>query len=88
MSYRELAKFPISFPKKGAGGKTGAWRISKPVINTDLCVYCGLCGLYCPTSSITLDIKSKVIGINYEYCKGCGICYSLCPRKAIIMVEE
>jgi pyruvate ferredoxin oxidoreductase delta subunit len=82
------SRFPISRPTPGAGGATGAWRTKKPVINISLCVYCGLCDVYCPTSSITVMTRERKIEVNYDYCKGCGLCASVCPRKAITMVEE
>lgn len=73
----------ISKPKTGSAGRTGNWRVFKPVIDRDSCSKCGLCVMYCPE-----DVVSEEIEINYEYCKGCGICYNICPQKAVSLVEE
>lgn len=77
----------ISKPTIGALGKTGYWRIFKPVIDYNKCVKCLTCWLLCPDVAIErLDDDS--VRINYDYCKGCGICANECPVKAIRMVRE
>ena len=78
---------PLSYPSIGASGKTGIWRIHKPIIDYDKCVKCLLCWLYCPEGAIIRE-ENDVPKINYDYCKGCGICANECPRKAIRMVKE
>ena len=75
---------PLSHPVKGAGGETGSWRKSRPVVNYDKCTKCQLCWVYCPDAVI--DRQS--IEIDYQYCKGCGVCACECPVKAIDMVDE
>jgi len=77
---------PVALPTMGALGKTGAWRVLKPVINYDKCIKCLICWLYCPEGSITVEEERPVI--DYEYCKGCGICANECPVKAIEMMRE
>jgi len=76
----------------GDGGKTGSWRVLRPVINLNLCIpakrgapACFICWLYCPDVVITKTVPPT---IDLEYCKGCGICAEECPTKAITMVEE
>jgi len=76
-------RLAISKPKKGASGKTGAWRTFRPVIEPDKCSKCGLCSLYCPEGAISEDLE-----IDYDFCKGCGICAEECPKKAIRMEQE
>ena len=77
---------PLSDPKVGAAGKTGKWRMLKPVVDKERCINCLICWMYCPESAI--DRVEGGISIDYEYCKGCGICAEACARKAIVMVEE
>lgn len=76
----------------GDGGRTGSWRVVRPVINTEACIpakrkaeACFICWLYCPDVVVTRTIPPT---IDLEYCKGCGICAEECPTKAITMVDE
>ena len=93
MDKKDFAKFKShSDPGPGDGGKTGTWRVKRPVINYEVCIpaktnkmACFSCWLYCPDGVITKTIKPE---INYEYCKGCEICAEECPAGAIDMVEE
>lgn len=81
-----------SEPGPGDGGRTGSWRVLRPVIDLEKCTpakknkkACFLCWLYCPDGVVTKTIRPE---IDYEYCKGCGICAEECPAGAITMVEE
>jgi pyruvate ferredoxin oxidoreductase delta subunit len=81
-----------SEPGPGDGGRTGSWRVLRPVIDLEMCIpakkkkmACFTCWLYCPEGVITRKIPPE---IDYEYCKGCGICSEECPSKAITMYEE
>ena len=86
-----MKKYPIetsiSYPKKGAMGKTGSWRVFKPVFDKTKCVKCLRCWIFCPEASIKRE-KDGTISIDYEYCKGCGICAAECNVKAIRMERE
>jgi pyruvate ferredoxin oxidoreductase delta subunit len=62
---------------------TGGWRAFRPVHNEDICTHCMQCWLYCPDSSILVDVENeKMIGFDLDHCKGCGICASVCPVNA------
>ncbi len=81
-----------SAPGPGDGGRTGSWRVVRPVIDNSKCIpakskkmACFTCWLFCPDNVITKTIPPT---INYEYCKGCEICAEECPVDAITMVEE
>ena len=63
--------------------KTGSWRTFKPVVDTEKCINCGLCYVYCPDGCVTEEHIP-----DYDYCKGCGICAEECPVKAITMERE
>ncbi|AAY81537.1 4Fe-4S binding protein [Sulfolobus acidocaldarius] len=78
--------FPITKPGKGAGGKTGSWRVVKPVVDLSKCIGCKACFMFCPESTIVP--KGGKVTVDYEYCKGCGVCSNVCPVKAISMVSE
>ena len=79
---------PISKPKEAVAGKTGTWRIFRPVIDYDKCIKCYQCYLACPDVAIIVEKFNEMPKINYDYCKGCGICSTVCPVKAISMVRE
>jgi pyruvate ferredoxin oxidoreductase delta subunit len=81
-----------SEPGPGDAGKTGSWRVLRPVIDRTLCIpaktkkmACFNCWLYCPDGVVTRTIPPT---IDYDYCKGCEICAEECPANAIRMVEE
>jgi len=77
----------ISYPKEGAMGKTGSWRVYRPKLDEKKCVKCLRCWIFCPEGSIKRN-KNGTVSINYEFCKGCGICAQECKVKAIIMERE
>ena len=79
-------KTAISYPKIGAMGKTGSWRIFKPILDKNKCIKCLRCWVFCPETAIKRVDNS--VEIDYDYCKGCGVCANVCPVKAITMVKE
>ncbi len=85
---KEHLFIPKSTPKIGVAGKTGAWRIFRPIINYDKCTKCYQCYMVCPDVAISVEKFNEFPKIDYDYCKGCGICASVCPVKAIQMVKE
>ena len=77
------SRLAMSRPAEGAAGKTGSWRVFRPVVDKEKCNACGLCALYCPDCAINDELE-----IDLNFCKGCGICANVCPKKAIEMVRE
>ena len=73
----------ISRPVVGAAGKTGSWRVFKPLIDKEKCNQCGNCVMFCPDGVISEDIE-----VDLNFCKGCGICANECPKSAITMERE
>ena len=65
--------------------KTGDWRSTKPVYNSEKCTQCGLCFPVCPDNAIPVNSELKREDFNYDYCKGCGVCAKVCPFHAIEM---
>lgn len=76
-------RLALSTPGEGAAGKTGSWRVFRPVVDREKCNNCGLCGMYCPDGVIDEDLT-----IDLVFCKGCGVCANECPKKAITMERE
>lgn len=76
-------RLAMSKPMVGASGKTGSWRVFRPVVDTEKCNECGLCAMYCPDAAIDEELH-----VDLNFCKGCGICANECPKKAIMMVRE
>lgn len=66
--------------------KNAGWRNKKPRIDTETCVGCYQCYMFCPDGVIFKEDKKVVI--DYDFCKGCGICAKACPVRAIEMEEE
>lgn len=55
--------------------------VSKPVVNEDLCVGCGLCASHCPAGAI--NIEEGKANPNLNACWGCSICQIVCPEGAL-----
>lgn len=93
MAKREFCRMiSRSAPGPGDGGKTGSWRVLRPILDEGKCLpvkagkpSCFQCWLYCPDCVVTKTIPPR---IDLEYCKGCGICAEECPAGAIEMVDE
>jgi pyruvate ferredoxin oxidoreductase delta subunit len=65
------------------------WRVDKPVYNSEHCIHCQFCWIYCPDMSI-ISRDKKMVGVDYQHCKGCGICADVCPTnpKSLLMFME
>jgi len=81
-----------SYAGPGDAGRTGSWRVLRPVLDPSKCTpartgkaSCAFCWLYCPDGTVGKTIPPT---FTLEYCKGCGICAEECPTGAITMVEE
>jgi pyruvate ferredoxin oxidoreductase delta subunit len=65
---------------------TGSWRTKRPVIDKDICIFCGFCSLFCPPQC--MEMRDEYFEPNLAFCKGCGICATECPKNAITMKPE
>ena len=52
-----------------------------PVVDEELCDYCGKCGDFCQYNAIF--VGSEKVLVFQELCHSCGGCTIVCPRKAI-----
>ncbi len=77
----------VANPGNSVEVETGSWRVLKPILDLERCVYCMICWVFCPDSSFIVE-QDKLLGIYYDHCKGCGICAKECPKKCIEMVHE
>lgn len=78
----------ITKPGSAREFKTGDWRSQRPIWDSEKCIHCLICFIYCPDSSIKVNSEGKMTGIDLDYCKGCGICAEECPKQAIYMEIE
>ncbi len=66
--------------------RTGGWRAFRPVRGKADCTHCFQCWLFCPDSSILVDVEhEKVSGFDLAHCKGCGLCAAVCPINSKVM---
>lgn len=57
-----------------------------PVVDYDLCNFCGACGDHCNFNAI-IPTKTKVIVFD-DLCHDCGMCSHVCPTNAITYKEK
>lgn len=57
-------------------------------INTEDCLYCGLCSRKCPTEAISINRQNKEWKVNRLKCIQCGYCIENCPKKCIVMKND
>lgn len=62
-------------------GLISRFAVFKPVINTDACVNCGLCGKKCKAQAI--DTKNHTI--DYSRCVMCMDCLENCNKSALLL---
>jgi len=88
LTWRDLEiGFIVTKPGNASQYQTGDWRSQRPIFNTDRCIKCGICYLFCPEGCIEQNTDGY-FEANLFYCKGCGICTRECWTEAITMVEE
>lgn len=54
-----------------------------PVINTNVCTFCGKCHEYCNYNAIFILPPMKIINVIEDLCHGCGACSVACSYDAI-----
>lgn len=68
--------------KRRTGALRGEAAVSdyRVVVNSDLCVGCGICKDICPAGAISLE---EIAVVDSERCTGCCLCLDQCPRGAL-----
>jgi len=51
--------------------------------NENVCIQCGACTSFCPTTALEMDRESMEVSFNNEKCVVCGMCLDCCPTRAI-----
>jgi Uncharacterized Fe-S center protein len=68
----------------GSGSRRGKMAMhssSKPMVNSDLCIGCGICKKICAHDAQV--IENGKCRIALAKCVGCGRCLAVCPKDAI-----
>lgn len=61
--------------------------MSRPIIDTDTCIGCGICCDACPQE--VLEVVDGVATVtNEEACIACGDCLEECPMGSITEISE
>jgi pyruvate ferredoxin oxidoreductase delta subunit len=77
----------VAEPGNASQYQTGDWRSEIPIFDTNKCIKCGICYLFCPEGCVGQNAEGY-FDADLFYCKGCGICARECWPKAITMVTE
>jgi pyruvate ferredoxin oxidoreductase delta subunit len=77
----------VAEPGSASQYQTGTWRSQRPLFDSNKCIKCGMCYIFCPEGCVEQNTEGY-FEANLFYCKGCGICARECWPQAITMVEE
>lgn len=61
--------------------------MSRPIIDEDTCIGCGICVDSCPQEVIEV-VDSVLEVVNEDACIACGDCLEECPMGAITEILE
>ena len=52
-------------------------------IETETCIFCGICARKCPAGAITVDREAKQWAISRMGCVQCNHCIFVCPKQCL-----
>jgi ferredoxin len=61
-------------------GEQGINPIPKALVDSEICVGCGICRDVCPAEAISIETIARV---DSSRCNGCGHCLETCPQGAL-----
>ena len=61
--------------------------MSKPIIDVDECIGCGVCVDTCPSDVLDIDDNHAAV-VDEDSCVACGACMDACPVGAITEIED
>lgn len=65
-------------------GAVSVFAYKRRSIDTENCVYCGLCQKVCPTQAITVNKKEGILKLSNYDCVQCNKCNESCKKDAIL----
>ena len=77
----------VTEPGNARQYKSGDWRSQRPIFDTNKCIKCSICFIFCPEGCVEQNVEGYSEA-DLFYCKGCGICAKECWTGAISMVDE
>lgn len=74
----------------GSGSKAGKMEMhmnGTPIINSEVCIGCGMCVRNCAHEGVSLQLNpstgKRIAIVDENNCVGCGYCIAYCPKGAI-----
>lgn len=61
--------------------------MSRPILEEETCIGCGICVDACPQEVLGIDDGLMAVD-NEDACIGCGDCLEECPMGAITEIQE
>ncbi|UWG98754.1 4Fe-4S binding protein [Dehalobacter sp. DCM] len=57
-------------------------------LDTNLCIFCGICSKRCPTGAIEVNKSDLKWEIDRTRCIVCNFCVEVCPKKCLTTQQQ